>query len=203
MASVFYKILRYINLTMWIVKIRKGPPPGTFKRIYLRRLAKKYKLKVFVETGTYRGETINALKNSFDSLYSIELSTELYNKARAKFSRYPRIKIYNGDSKNILPQIVAQLKVPTLFWLDAHYSGGVTAFSENPIIDEITTIIQAKKEDVIVIDDLRLFGIEPDYPKYQDLKDYVKKIGNERFVVKAGPDCILIAPAKDKSISCK
>lgn len=196
MASFFYKILRYINLTMWIMKIKKGPPPGTFKRIYLRRLANKYKLKVFVETGTYRGETINALKNSFDSLYSIELSSDLYDKAKARFNRYPHIKIYNGDSKDILPQIVKQLDEPALFWLDAHYSGGVTAFSENPIIHEVTTIIKAKKEDVVVIDDLRLFGTDPDYPKYQELKDYVQKICNGAFVVEAGPDCILITPAK-------
>lgn len=158
-------------------------------------------MKVFVETGTYHGETIKALKNNFDVLYSIELSVDLYNKAKTKFNKCTRINIYNGNSADILPRIVAQLDAPALYWLDAHFSGGITASSKNPILQEILTILQAGKSDVIVIDDLRLFGTDPDYPKYYELKDYVNQIGKGKYAVHTGPDCIVITPSTTEHMS--
>ena len=48
------------------------PPPHVVKQRVLREYAERYELKVFVETGTYRGDMVQAMKPLFDKIYSIE-----------------------------------------------------------------------------------------------------------------------------------
>jgi hypothetical protein len=65
-----------------------------------------------------------------------------------------------------------------LFWLDGHYSGGVTGIGslETPIIKELQTIFNhpLSKKHVILIDDARLFNGTRDYPKIEELQVFVK-----------------------------
>ena len=50
-------------------------------------------MKILVETGTYRGDMLDAMKDSFDTLYSIELSKELYDLARSRFKNVRHIQL--------------------------------------------------------------------------------------------------------------
>ena len=47
-----------------------------------------------------------------------------------------RAEILQGDSTDVLPEVVEKMDEPTLFWLDGHYSGGITASGEQetPIV---------------------------------------------------------------------
>ena len=56
------------------------------KRNVLISYKKQYGLEIFVETGTYYGETIDVMKEHFDKIYSIELSLDLFKKAKEKFT---------------------------------------------------------------------------------------------------------------------
>src|SRR5579872_7115269 len=77
---------------------------------------------VFVETGTFHGDSINIAKNYFKTIYSIELSVELYEKALIKYQAHPSIKIVQGDSAKILKNIVSSLLGQAIvYWLDAHW----------------------------------------------------------------------------------
>ena len=64
-------------------------------------------------------------------------------RAQKKFSTYPHVTIIRGDSGKALPTIVADIKESCLFWLDAHYSGGVTGKSnvETPIVQELNILL--------------------------------------------------------------
>jgi hypothetical protein len=66
-----------------------------------------------------------------------------------------------GNSVNLLPEIINHYDdVPVAFYLDAHYSGSGTAigYSEVPVLDEIASLRSRKQKDLIIVDDLRLFG---------------------------------------------
>src|SRR5204862_6536405 len=70
------------------------------------------------------------------------------------------VELLLGDSAKILPDVLASLEQPALFWLDAHYSEGVTARGEtvSPILTELDLVLgSAVKGHVILIDDAREF----------------------------------------------
>jgi hypothetical protein len=52
---------------------------------------------------------------------------------------------------------------PVLFYLDAHFSGGETAFGKTddngcPVLRELEILNKRTQKDIIVIDDMRLMG---------------------------------------------
>jgi hypothetical protein len=136
-------------------------PTGALSRSLVRSISKHFVLRSFIETGTFVGDTIASLQQDFDKLISIELSEELYNKSRLRLGAFPNVELIRGDSAGRLAQALNQCNGGnSLVWLDAHYSGGVTAKgNENtPIIQEIDSVTRCGTGlDVILIDDLRLF----------------------------------------------
>jgi len=67
---------------------------------------------------------------------------------------------------------------PCLFWLDAHYSGGVTAQadSETPIVEEIKVILEHSCSDhVMLIDDAREFTTNKNYPTLEEIKQIIQQ----------------------------
>jgi len=146
------KLFNYIN---WELYGREGKPPQVYKEKLIRHYAKKYKIRNFIETGTYLGETIHALRYFFDEIISIEKEPNLYLLAKNRFRNYKHVRIFRGDSAKFLEQYLGMdyLSAPTIFWLDAHYSGGKTAKGNNPLVKEVVAIINHSKEHVILIDD--------------------------------------------------
>src|SRR5687768_9818802 len=103
------------------------PAPSAVKREILRQYAATHGLLTLVETGTYRADTVRALRRDFQVIYSIELDDALYQAAVARTRRQSNARILHGDSAEMLPVVLSGLTEPALFWLDAHYSGGETA----------------------------------------------------------------------------
>jgi len=128
-------------------------------------------VRVLIETGTYYGEMVEAQMDNFDRIISIELSERLYKKAVDKFRGVKNVVILNGDSGKLLPSIVKTLHEPVIFWLDGHYSGGVTAkgSKETPIREELACILNHHIKHVILIDDARCFG-KGDYPTLEEIQ---------------------------------
>jgi len=174
-------INNFFNLIA-IKKWEKNPtnnPPSIIKYQKIIAIAKNNNLKNIIETGTYLGDMIEATKKIFTKIDSIELNQELYQEAVKRFRKEPHIKIWNGDSYLILAEIIKDAKQPTLFWLDAHYSGGITAkseFGDTPINKELEVIFSNwQKDSVILIDDSRLFIGTNNYPTLENLSEYIKK----------------------------
>ncbi|PPD41665.1 MAG: hypothetical protein CTY15_13210 [Methylocystis sp.] len=114
----------------------------------------------------------------FDKLFSIEIDPALAAKATARFADETKIKIIEGNSAKMLPTVLAELEEPALFWLDGHYSGGVTGGgdTEVPIMEELKLIFDhAVKSHVILIDDARLFRGTLGYPTISRLAKFVRK----------------------------
>jgi len=160
----------------WEKSDKMGPPPHLVKREIVKEYGRKFNLDTLVETGTYTGEMILAAKNYFKDIFSIELSDELCFETKKKFRGFSNVHIVCGDSAKVLPDILKSIKRPCLFWLDAHYSGGITKKGsvETPIVEELKAIFNHYVEgSVILIDDARCFRGENDYPTLKWMRDYV------------------------------
>ncbi len=180
--------VRIKPLIHWLEQGKPDAPPCIVKQITVKEYANRFGMKIFIETGTYLGDMVQSVKDYFEKIFSIELGDELYKKAKHRFSDYQHISLFHGDSSVVLPDILNQINEPCLFWLDAHYSEGITVGShlENPILQELDCILKHKINDhVILIDDARNFIGKNDYPTIQQLRSLVKsKLEDCLFVVK-------------------
>jgi len=131
------------------------PSTPFVKTVALRRYAKVFGTRVFVETGTFFGDTTAAVADLFERCYTIELSPELYTRAQKRFAGTPHVICVNGDSSAELARVLEDVHEPALFWLDAHASGGVTADGGfDPIMQELGTIFRHRiKGHVVLVDD--------------------------------------------------
>lgn len=181
----------------WLELDKPAPPPALVKQITVKEYAIHYGLNVFIETGTYLGGMVYAVRNIFDRIYSIELDDKLYERAEMRFAKYNHISILHGDSSDMMPRILVHIKEPCLFWLDAHYSAGITAKGKliTPILQELHHIFDhPAKEHVILIDDARDFEGKNDYPTKQEIRslvlsekpDYVFEVKNDIIRIHKG-----------------
>jgi hypothetical protein len=118
---------------------------------------------VFVETGTFMGDTIFQMQPHFPELHTIELSEPHYQAAKdtAAARSYTNIQFHLGDSAEVLPTLVPTFTQPTVFWLDGHFChcGSAQGSVDCPLHEELAAICDAHAPPaVVVIDDARLFG---------------------------------------------
>src|SRR5262245_37032165 len=81
------------ELRRWEARGKPVPPPHVVKQRTLRTLAERFKLTLLVETGTYYGDMVEAMKRSFSRIYSIELSRELSERAAKRFRHDRHVRI--------------------------------------------------------------------------------------------------------------
>jgi hypothetical protein len=171
-------IVSILKIPSWLLRNRPHPFPPHLKRRTIVALANKNMFKSFVETGTYRGDMLARIskKTSVNEILSIELSEHLAAEAKFRFRKDTKIKVLQGDSGEVLLSITKGLPQPALFWLDGHYSGGITAHGKTttPIFAELQSIATSKRDtDVLLIDDIRLFNGHDGYPTLEELTDFI------------------------------
>jgi hypothetical protein len=182
-ASAFWAIAERVRapfrISKWEREGRAVPPPGVLKQRVVREYARRYGVRVLIETGTHDGEMDFNLKNQFTRIVTIELSPEYHARAVRRFARFPHIECLRGDSGTLLPSVLAQITEPCLFWLDAHYSAGRTAKGdvETPISTEVDAVLShSVRNHVLLIDDARLFDGTHDYPMVASLQEKVFEV---------------------------
>lgn len=193
LLSFLRRIKAFAEVLLW--KIKGGPfPPHSYKAGFVKKIAKAYKLKTFVETGTCKGDMVAKQIDNFDKLMSIELGRDLFLKAKQRFEGIDNVELYHGDSSSVLRDLLKHITQPCLFWLDAHYSGGETALSihETAILSELECILSHPvKSHVILVDDARLFDGKGGYPALAALQQFVKERGPD-YSVTVSDDIIRI-----------
>jgi hypothetical protein len=161
----------------WIKSGKPTPPPHIVKRMAVKQYANKFQIKTFVETGTYFGDMVDGVKRLFETIYSIELDKGLYKQAQSRFEGEKNIHLIRGDSSVELQKIITEIETPTLFWLDGHFSGGVTARGDKstPILEELECILGHPIEGhVILIDDARCYTGRNDFPPVAELREMIQ-----------------------------
>jgi len=154
------------------------------KHAMLTEYAQRFGPKVFIETGTFRGHTIKAMlisEHKFDRLYTIELTAGSAAHAQKRFASFPHIKCLHGDSGQLLPELLKEIKEPCLFWLDAHYVGTKhdKYILSAPIREELKCILEhpCAAQHVILIDDVWYFQdavYQPTVPTVAEIEAIVR-----------------------------
>ena len=169
----------------WEKQGRPSPPPHIIKEELIKNFAQDFNTPILIETGTYLGDMVHAMKKSFTRIISFELDQTLAAQAQERFANDNHIEIVQGDSGKLLSDYLATLNEPCLFWLDGHYSGGITARGtlETPIKNELTAILSHPVDGhVILIDDARCFTGANDYPTIDELQTFVaERKPNHKF----------------------
>ncbi len=196
LPAFIQKIIRDSGNKRAILKWEKNgypnPTPHIIKQNAISEYQKKYGCKILIETGTYLGDMVEVQKKRFDKIISIELGSDLYAKAKERFKNDKNIVIIQGDSARVLPEVILSINEPAIFWLDGHYSGGITAKGEIecPIMGELDAIFSGKiKDHILLIDDAREFKGINGYPTIEKLSGYVKS-KNEKYQIEVKHDII-------------
>ncbi|CAN5632002.1 hypothetical protein BH10ACT10_BH10ACT10_02920 [soil metagenome] len=157
----------------WMRRGYSMPAPQRVKWAVLDRYGAG--VDVWVETGTFRGETTAHLAGQAPRVYSIEPSAELARGATTTFAGNPRVTILHGVSEVELPKVLEGLAGGSVaFWLDGHFSAGITfqGDADTPIREELAAIEQHRAKFsrvVVLVDDVRCFEpTDPEYSHYPD-----------------------------------
>lgn len=182
--------------------VRMGPP-----KELICSLKKAYNIETFIETGTYYGNTAYWASQIFEQVFTIEYSESIYKEVTRKYHRVENIEFLYGHTKHKLEELSPRLKTSSIYWLDAHWSGGATygETDQCPIIEEIDIINRSEYKNFILIDDARLFLSPPPAPNLIEQWPDITKVLNalylagERYIAII-EDVIIAAPISQKSI---
>ncbi len=171
-----YKALgHYPDYWYWILRGRPSRSPHLLKQKVVREYGERFGLRTLVETGTYYGEMVAAMKRSFDRIYSIEYVPALAERAARKFASSQHIRIFCGDSRVVMPEVLALLRGPALFWLDAGYYGWVGKQGDQQRLSaELEMILSHPYSHIILLDDARGLTGREGIPSVGDVKAYVE-----------------------------
>jgi hypothetical protein len=170
-------------------------PPAIAKQRHLLRILKARGHRIFVEAGTYRGQTTAFFVPHADQVVSVELHDKLFAAAQRRFANVPNVTLIHGDSLIEIPKAVANCSTPPLVFLDGHFSGRGTAKGKEMEPAQATLGGLAEITPLgttIVIDDLRLFrsGITG-FPQL-DAITAAARAAFPTALIRAGMDSIVI-----------
>jgi hypothetical protein len=131
----------------------------------LMETMKKYMSDVFVETGTFDGGGVKlALAAGFKRVISIELDPGRFAKAKEILKGLP-VELHEGDSSDILPQILESLNEKATIFFDAHPigAGDLCKFGRQkwPLAEELRMVAarSKRKDHNLLVDDRHDFGL--------------------------------------------
>lgn len=172
-----YKALgHYPDYWYWLLRGKPVRSPHLLKQFTVRDYGKRYGLRVLIETGTYYGEMVAAMKNRFADIYSVEFDPQLAQRAQNKFSYLPHVHILQGDSQKLIPELLKTLREPALFWLDAGYYGWAGLHgNEQRLTSELEAILSHSiQKHVILMDDARGLNGQNGSPTVPELKQRIE-----------------------------
>lgn len=117
--------------------------------------------KIYVETGTWKGQSLERVKTLFETRYSIEIDPRIWRVAYDRFAGDHAAVLLLGDSRDVLPLLCRYLDAPVFFWLDGHYCGpeGGGSNEDMPLYEEMEAVLaRNNRKDIIAIDDLGQMG---------------------------------------------
>jgi hypothetical protein len=172
--------------------------PDATKRSFVSHAQDVLNYPTFIETGTFLGQMSLHASPLFSSVHTIELSPALAAQAAIRFADVPNVTVHHGDSRVLLPRLLSMIETPCIFWLDGHYSGGITARgdTDTPIISELRAIRDHKvRPHAILVDDIRLFGTDDAYPTLEEVIGLLRDI-DPRFKIGVTSDIIWASPTR-------
>lgn len=169
------RIRQNIALYNWYSKTHCAPPAPHFVKqgVLLRHGIKNC---TWIETGTYLGSTTKLLASKYFHVHTIEPSQKCLSIAKDYLGGLKNITYYHGTSEDCIETACAAVAGDVCFWLDGHYSTGITfrGNTDTPIMHELAVIekhLSRYRSVVVMIDDVRCSHLDSDH--YPNLNFYV------------------------------
>jgi hypothetical protein len=146
---ILNKLVKYFLYIYYEFICSKGFNGDKYLKEKIYELIYVNNINTIIETGTFRGSTTKEFSTMVDNVISIENNPKLFKKAKVKLKKFKNIKLYFGNSPLILNKIIPKVKVPVLFYLDAHTN------TKTFLIEELMSIsnFSSTKNSVIIIHD--------------------------------------------------
>ena len=175
------------SLKNWKIRNFLPPSPDSIKHQVL--INNNYSDSLWIETGTYYGETTKLLSKISKKTISIEADKELFETSKKKLKNLKNVELFNGKSEDLLDKLISEnLDFKNIcIYLDAHlcqdHLKNIQTFGSEdtatPILKELEIIKKyyGKVEKFnVLIDDIRLFyGNFQNYPDKNILVDWCKE----------------------------
>jgi hypothetical protein len=185
-SAVRQSIKSSLGFRQWRARDYGAPSPSSVKRRVLIRNAAPSCL--WVETGTYLGDTAAFLARHSQRVITIEPAPAIYELAARRLASLRNVEVINAASEDVFPKLLPQLSGAASFWLDGHFSGGTTwatyqGPASTPIVHELAQIEsnQARFSALsVLVDDIRSFeaaGTGSGYPELDYLVDWARRAG--------------------------
>ena len=174
-------------------------------------LARELGVSAFVETGTFKGDSVALVRSIFSEIHTCELSAELHQAALRRFEADDAVTCHLGSAGDLLKDISRKLvERPVLYWLDAHWCAGENTVGEEsqcPLLEEIDAIYPLHPDSVVWIDDARYFMSPPPkplkangWPTCDQVIKALVKLGADSHAVTFCNDTILLFPKRIEQI---
>ena len=200
------------------------PLEGSSLHTFLTSYAQRINAELCIETGSFLGDTTASLSLVCKRVVTVEVVRDLYENVKSRFDDQQHVTALHASSAEILninsphrPLLATSTTGSALWFLDGHYSGGLTgstddddgAGGKNPIYKELEFILetrfgvggeedQADKSfdlhgDVIIIDDARTYKgsrlTSPDNDDGEIIDTYPELDSIVQFVLQRCWDC--------------
>ena len=189
---------RSLKYFIWTIKNRKSiknwktrnfssPSPDSVKHQVL--IGKNLSDSLWIETGTYYGETTKLLSKISKKTISIEADKNLFELSKKRLKKLKNVELFNGKSEDLLEKLMSENThfKNICIYLDAHLcqdhlKNTKTFGSEDnatPVLRELEIVKKylGKFEKInVLIDDIRLFhGSFQNYPDKSILVEWCKE----------------------------
>ena len=175
------------SLKNWRARNFSPPSPDVIKHQIL--MNNNLKDSLWIETGTYYGETTKLLSKISKKTISIEADKNLFETSNKILKNFKNVEIVNGKSEDLLDKVISKnLNFKNVcIYLDAHLcqdhlKNTKTFGNENtatPILNELEIVskyVSNFEKIVVLIDDIRLFqGKFQNYPDKNTLVNWCKE----------------------------
>ena len=139
-------------------------------------IIQKYNCDVFVETGTFLGETTEYMALMYPNMKIItsEINPRYFEFSKNVLSKYPNIEMFLENSVNVIEKLDEKYNCP-FFYLDAHWEQDV------PLKKELKNI----NRGIVCIHDFDIGVKNYGYDTYGNIpfnKDYIKDVIDGRTI---------------------
>lgn len=170
-------------------------PRYLHKSLFAAGIGVASRKSVFVETGTYTGQSVYKIVSLFREVHTVEASPDLNRAARELFKakEITNVSALLGDSQGFLRSLAPQVYEDAVFFLDAHYSSGITSqeYGACPVIEEIDIVLSRSPNALIVVDDLRKMTGRDGYPTLEQILGSLP----HTLLVQVAMDQLIIGPS--------
>ena len=137
------------------------------------------KTSVFIETGTYQGNTAFLASKYFKKVFTVEQDKKIYKQARRYLRTLSNMRLWNSPSVESLAEMIEHAGSEKItFWLDSHPMQP-RSYQQVNILGELDIIKEYSKHTnhIILIDDYPfIFNQAPGYPTVATVVRKLKQI---------------------------